>query len=83
MDFKLTPDEEAFRDEVRAFAKENLSPEARKAPGFLANWLRKVREKRWVGFNWPEDYGGGGGGISFSVMSSRLCVPAPRVPRAP
>ena len=68
MDFKLTPDEEAFRDEVRAFAKENLSPEARKSPGFLANWLRKVREKRWVGFNWPEEYGGGGGGIMEQVI---------------
>ncbi len=68
MDFKLTPDEEAFRDEVRAFAKENLSPEARKSPGFLANWLKKVREKRWVGFNWPEEYGGGGGGIMEQVI---------------
>ena len=68
MDFKLTPDEEAFRDEVRAFARENLSPEARKSPGFLANWLKKVREKRWVGFNWPEEYGGGGGGIMEQVI---------------
>ena len=68
MDFKLTPDEEAFRDEVRAFARENLSPEARKSTGFLANWLKKVREKRWVGFNWPEEYGGGGGGIMEQVI---------------
>ncbi len=68
MDFKLTPDEEAFRDEVRAFAKENLSPEARKTPGFLGNWLKAVREKRWVGFSWPEEYGGGGGGIMKQVI---------------
>jgi alkylation response protein AidB-like acyl-CoA dehydrogenase len=68
MDFKLTPDEEAFRDEVRAFAKENLSPEARKSSGFLSNWLKAVREKRWVGFNWPEAYGGGGGGIMEQVI---------------
>ncbi|MCI0820014.1 MAG: acyl-CoA dehydrogenase family protein, partial [Chloroflexi bacterium] len=68
MDFKLTPDEEAFRDEVRAFAKENLSPEARKSSGFLSNWLKAVREKRWVGFNWPEAYGGGGGGIMKQVI---------------
>ena len=68
MDFKLTPEEEAFRDEVRAFIKENLSPEAKKDPAFLANWLRKVREKRWVGFNWPREYGGGGGGIMEQVI---------------
>jgi alkylation response protein AidB-like acyl-CoA dehydrogenase len=68
MDFNLTKEEEAFRDEVRAFIKENLSPEARKDPGFLGNWLRKVREKRWVGFSWPEEYGGGGGGIMEQVI---------------
>ena len=68
MDFKLTPEEEAFRDEVRAFAKENLTPEARKSSGFLSNWLKAVREKRWVGFNWPEAYGGGGGGIMEQVI---------------
>jgi alkylation response protein AidB-like acyl-CoA dehydrogenase len=68
MDFNLTPEEEAFRDEVRAFVKEHLSPEARKAPGFMGNWLKAVREKRWVGFNWPADYGGGGGGIMEQVI---------------
>jgi alkylation response protein AidB-like acyl-CoA dehydrogenase len=68
MDFKLSPTEEAFRDEVRAFARENLTKEARKSPGFLATWLKKVREKRWVGFNWPEEYGGGGGGIMEQVI---------------
>ena len=68
MDFNLTKEEEAFRDEVRTFIKENLSKEARKDPNFLANWLKKVREKRWVGFNWPAEYGGGGGGIMEQVI---------------
>ncbi len=68
MDFKLTSEEEAFRDEVRAFIQENLSEEARKDPNFMATWLKNVREKRWVGFNWPEAYGGGGGGIMEQVI---------------
>jgi alkylation response protein AidB-like acyl-CoA dehydrogenase len=68
MDFNLTTKEEAFRDDVRTFIADNLSPEARKDPGFLGNWLKKVREKRWVGFNWPEEYGGGGGGIMEQVI---------------
>ena len=61
MDFTLTPEEEAFRDEVRAFLDENLPPAADRGPSFLADWQRKVREKRWVGFAWPADVGGGGG----------------------
>ena len=55
MDFQLTPEEEGFRDQVRAFLDEHL-------PVTDGNeWLRKVREKRWVGFSWPEEVGGGGG----------------------
>jgi alkylation response protein AidB-like acyl-CoA dehydrogenase len=68
MDFKLTAEEEAFRDEVRGFIKEHLSPDAKKNPNFLAGWLKAVREKRWVGFNWPPEYGGGGGGIMEQVI---------------
>ncbi|MEX0785499.1 MAG: acyl-CoA dehydrogenase family protein [Dehalococcoidia bacterium] len=68
MDFNLTPDEEAFRDEVRAFVKEHLSADARKDANFMATWLKAVREKRWVGFNWPAEYGGGGGGIMEQVV---------------
>ncbi len=68
MDFTLTKEEESFRDEVHTFIEENLSKEARKDPGFLGNWLKKIRAKRWVGFNWPEDYGGGGGGIMEQVI---------------
>ena len=68
MDFKLSPAEEAFRDEVRAFVEENLSPEARKSPGFLASWLKQVRERHWVGFDWPEEYGGGGSGVMAQVI---------------
>jgi alkylation response protein AidB-like acyl-CoA dehydrogenase len=68
MDFNLTAEEEAFRDEVRDFVKQHLSPEARKDPSFMLNWLKAVREKRWVGFNWPVEYGGGGGGIMEQVI---------------
>jgi alkylation response protein AidB-like acyl-CoA dehydrogenase len=68
MDFDYTPEEEAFRDEVRAFVGQHLSPEARKDPNFIAKWLKAVREKRWVGFNWPVEYGGGGGGIMEQVI---------------
>jgi alkylation response protein AidB-like acyl-CoA dehydrogenase len=76
MDFELTPEERAFRDEVRRFLDEHLPPPDRRPPTFEADWQRKVREKRWVGFSWPAEVGGGGGSIMEQVilkeeMSSR------------
>jgi alkylation response protein AidB-like acyl-CoA dehydrogenase len=68
MDFDLTPAEEKFRADVRAFLDENLPPEGERDPAFLGQWLSKVREKRWVGFNWPVEYGGGGGAIMEQVI---------------
>ena len=61
MDFNLTPEEETFRQEVRDFlAAELPTPEAR-GPGFMAEWWKKIRAKRWIGFSWPTEVGGGGG----------------------
>lgn len=68
MDFELTESERAFRDEVRAFLDENLRAGATESPEFLADWTRKVRAKRWVGFSWPRDVGGGGGSIMEQVI---------------
>ena len=69
MDFQLSPQEEEFRDEVRAFLQENLpGEEERKSADFLAQWTTKVREKRWVGFSWPKDVGGGGGSVMEQVI---------------
>ncbi|MGH0037281.1 MAG: acyl-CoA dehydrogenase family protein [Myxococcota bacterium] len=68
MDFELTPEEEAFRQEVREFLDENLPPESERGPDFGQRWNRKVREKRWVGFSWPEEVGGGGGSIMQQVI---------------
>jgi alkylation response protein AidB-like acyl-CoA dehydrogenase len=63
LDFNLSPEEEAFRDEVRRFLDENLPPEAERDAAFASRWNQRVREKRWVGFGWPAEVGGGGGGI--------------------
>ncbi len=74
MDFDLSPDERAFRDEVRAFLDQNLPVTD------MAAWLRRVREKRWVGFAWPKEVGGGGGTLMQQVilkeeMASRKAPP--------
>lgn len=64
MDFQLSPEEQAFRKEVRRFLDENLpDPVPVDDPAFLKKWNEKVREKRWIGFNWPVEWGGGGGDL--------------------
>ena len=68
MDFKLSPEEEAFRDEVCAFLDENLPPAEERGPDFAARWNEKAREKRWVGFSWTKEVGGGGGTLMEQVI---------------
>ena len=63
MDFEYTQAEETFRHEVRTFLDENLPPKDQRGADFMAQWLKKVRAKRWVGFAWPQEVGGGGGDI--------------------
>ncbi|HEV8439826.1 MAG TPA: acyl-CoA dehydrogenase family protein [Methylomirabilota bacterium] len=72
MDFTLTPEQKSFRDEVRAWLKENLRqdwvarvrhgsdiprPEAYEA---LRQWQRRMYDAGFVGLTWPKDYGGRG-----------------------
>ena len=69
MDFHFTPEEEAFRAEVRAFLDENLPAGTNQNdPKFIAEWNRKAREKRWIGFSWPKEVGGGGATIMQQVI---------------
>jgi alkylation response protein AidB-like acyl-CoA dehydrogenase len=63
VDFDYTPDEQAFREEVKTFLAENLPPREERGAGFLKTWLEKVRAKGWVGFSWPKEYGGSDGGL--------------------
>jgi len=63
MDFEYSTDEQAFREEVREFLRDNLPPRNARGRDFLSGWLQQVRAKRWVGFSWPEEYGGGAGDL--------------------
>jgi len=70
MDITLSPEDEAFRDEVRAFLPEAL-PErlrdgARRTPGVFVEpdigleWQRILHEKGWLASHWPKEDGGTG-----------------------
>lgn len=67
---RLTPDEAAFRDEVRAFVAARLTPELREAgrrtagifTDYPANWQwhRILAERGWSVPHWPVEHGGTG-----------------------
>ena len=65
MDFRFSEEEEAFRQEIRAFIRENLTPQIRRqthvghAAGPEARaFVRKLAEKGWLTRSWPVEWGG-------------------------
>jgi alkylation response protein AidB-like acyl-CoA dehydrogenase len=67
MDFGYTPANEAFRQEVRQFIADNVTPELRaelaqgrregRGPLTRALFL-KLGQQGWIGMSWPKEYGG-------------------------
>ncbi|MEK8035564.1 MAG: acyl-CoA dehydrogenase family protein, partial [candidate division NC10 bacterium] len=74
MDFDFTPQQQAFRREVRAWLQANI-PADLKGRGFassradrehvdrLREWQRMLYTARYVGIDWPAEYGGRGASI--------------------
>jgi len=70
MNLDLTPEELAFRDEVRAFLDAELTPELREAGNRTTSvftdkewnipWHKILHRKGWVAPAWPKEYGGPG-----------------------
>ena len=69
MDLNLTPNEQQFRDEFRAWLAANLPAEWAGSTNsedrsdyisYLRDWQRKLYEGGWAGISWPQQYGGRG-----------------------
>ena len=70
MNLDFSAEDNVFREEVRGFLKENLTPELIEAgkkatsvfiePEYTLPWQRKLHEKGWVAPHWPKEYGGPG-----------------------
>ena len=64
MDLRFTPEQVAFREEVRTWLAENIPdeplPSMDTSEGFEAHrqWERVLFDARWSVVNWPEAYGG-------------------------
>ena len=70
MDIELSPEDIAFRDEVRAFLAANLpakvkrgaasSPTVFVEPDIGQDWNAILQDKGWLSYQWPEEVGGTG-----------------------
>ena len=68
MRLEFTDEEQAFRDEVRTFLREQLSPDIsdKVLNGYELGredhllWQRRLHERGWGGMGWPVEFGGPG-----------------------
>jgi alkylation response protein AidB-like acyl-CoA dehydrogenase len=73
VDLRDTPDEAAFRQEVREFIAQNL-PDSSKARGARRfedadrEWSQKLGEAGYAGLTWPTEYGGAGAPYSHQAI---------------
>src|SRR5438874_10561171 len=79
MDFDFTPEQEAFRKEVRAWLEANL-PDDLRGRSFASSradrdevarlraWQKQMAEAGFVGMDWPREFGGRGASIVEMVI---------------
>jgi alkylation response protein AidB-like acyl-CoA dehydrogenase len=76
VDLRDTPEEAAFRAELRAWLDDNLPHEKRGGRGgaqrfddsFGREWSRMLHEAGYAGLTWPTEYGGAGAPYSFQAI---------------
>ena len=76
MDFRDSPEEAGFREEVRVWFEANLPDELKGHQGGAARfdgddvraWSRTLYDGGWVGIAWPEEFGGRGLSPRFQAI---------------
>src|SRR3990167_10386328 len=89
MDLALKPEHKAFADEVRAFARENLSPATREKTFSGKHydrddhivWQQALGKKGWLAYTWPKKYGGPGWDVTQRFLFENVLAEegAPRI----
>ncbi|HEX2553824.1 MAG TPA: pimeloyl-CoA dehydrogenase large subunit [Microvirga sp.] len=89
MDLRFTPEEIAFRDEVRAFFRTALPKEVREklvlghhaSKEELVAWTRTLNAKGWSVPHWPVEYGGTGWSPvqQYIFQDEMQAAPAPQL----
>jgi len=89
MDLAFTPEEQQFREEIRAWVRANLPPEiAHKVHNALTltrddmqRWAKILGQKGWLGYGWPKEFGGPGWNAVQKHLFEEECAlaGAPRI----
>jgi hypothetical protein len=89
MDLAFTPDEQKFREDIRAWVRENLPQDiAHKVHNSLhltrddmQRWAKILGKKGWLGYGWPKEFGGPGWNAIQKHLFEEECAlaGAPRV----
>lgn len=78
MEFTFSEEHRRFREEVRAFARAEVTPELfadmeRRGSEFHAGFHAKLAERGWIGMQWPREYGGRGvDNLHVSIFNEEL-----------
>jgi alkylation response protein AidB-like acyl-CoA dehydrogenase len=84
MDIHFTPEEQAFRGEVRAWLAENLPADIaekvrlgrRLAKDDHQRWQKILNGRGWYAVNWPEEHGGTGWSVVQKHIFDEECAAA-------
>ncbi|MFN8543705.1 MAG: acyl-CoA dehydrogenase family protein [Candidatus Binatia bacterium] len=71
MGFRLTEEQEAFRDAVRSFAEKSLAPRVEQLEAeekFPLDLFRELGRLGYLGVGYPEEYGGSGGDMVMRCL---------------
>jgi alkylation response protein AidB-like acyl-CoA dehydrogenase len=76
MDYRFTPEQEKWRQEIRAFLKQELRPgdeqgdeaDSDEQWAFARAFQKKLAAKKWLVPHWPKQYGGADMGIWDQVI---------------
>ncbi len=89
MDLAFTPDELAFRDEVRTWVKAHLPSEIaakvhqaqRLSRDDMQRWAKILGQQGWLGYGWPREFGGPGWSAVQKHLFEEECAMAgaPRI----
>ncbi|MFV0281659.1 MAG: pimeloyl-CoA dehydrogenase large subunit [Rhodoblastus sp.] len=89
MDLSFTPEEIAFREEVRSFFNDNLPKDIREklvsglhpSKEDMIRWTRILNKKGWAVPHWPVEYGGTGWTPvqQYIFLEEQMLAPAPQM----